>query len=242
MVNEKIDDHTAVRPRNSPAASLALKIFIALLMVDSIIELSFVSSMVAWLNRTVSQNAFLFRAADGSAHALSGLPQNLLADQGHTSNGAAGTAFVLIGLGGITALLLRSRARAPYYLWLALHVPALLLTAGALGYVFAVTNARRGQTIDVARAVALDGASPYDVDSWTPQNWFAAVLGLDLTERRGEVESHLAVMRGWQYNLIPLFLVQLGETAVALWECVEWRRWNRGAASKTAATAFNDTY
>ncbi|KAI1503467.1 hypothetical protein F5X99DRAFT_105361 [Biscogniauxia marginata] len=224
--------HATERPRKF-AASLVLKIFIVLLMVDSIIELSFISSMVAWLNRTVTQNDFLFNF-NGSTHVLAGVPQNLLVDQGHTSNGAAGTAFVLIGLGGIVALLLRSVSerrttgfgvfgRYFYYLWVVLNIPALLLSIGALGYVFAVTNARQGQTIDVSQAASLNGR-PYPLDSWTPQNWFSAVLQLDLVERRDEILSHLYVMRGWQYNLIPMFFIQLGETIVAVWDCFSWRQ------------------
>ncbi|KAI6084010.1 hypothetical protein F4821DRAFT_243605 [Hypoxylon rubiginosum] len=212
--------------------SLALKLAIGLLMVESIIELSFVSSMVAWLHRRASKG-FTFNY-DGSTYLLAGEPLNLMVDQGHTSNGAAGTAFVLIGLGGILGLLLRSWsrnksggaatfARSIYYLWVSVNIPAFLLTTGALAYVFAVTNAHEGQTIDVALAAGLDGRK-YPLDNWTPQNWFSAVLGLDLVDARGDIQSHLSVMRGWQYNLIPLFLVQLCETILALWEFFDGRR------------------
>ncbi|KAI1380111.1 hypothetical protein F4677DRAFT_452644 [Hypoxylon crocopeplum] len=215
--------------------SLALKASIGLLMVDSIIELSFVSSMVAWLHRRAGQG-FLFNY-DGATYLLDGKPLNLMVDQGHTSNGAAGTAFVLIGVGGILAFLLRhwslnksgglaAFAQSIYYLWVWVNIPAFLLTIGALAYVFAVTNAHEGQTIDVALAASLNG-SPYPSDSWTPQNWFSAVLQLDLVDARDDIQSHLSVMRGWQYNLIPMFLVQLGVTILALWEFFSWRRQTR---------------
>ncbi|KAI2609837.1 uncharacterized protein GGS25DRAFT_236405 [Hypoxylon fragiforme] len=215
--------------------SLALKVAIGLLMVDSIIELSFVSSMVGWIHRRASQG-FLFNLGD-STFLLAGEPLNIMVDQGHTSNGAAGTAFVLIGLGGIIALTLRSWSRNKsggvaafsqwvYYLWLLLTVLAFFLTTGALGYVFSVTNAHEGQTIDTALAAGLNG-DRYPLDSWTPQNWFSAVLQLDLVDARGDIQSHLSLMRGWQYNLIPMFLVQLVVTVLAWWEFLSWRRQTR---------------
>ncbi|KAI1641880.1 uncharacterized protein F4817DRAFT_354518 [Daldinia loculata] len=219
--------------------SLALKVAVGLLMVDSIIELAFVSSMVAWLHRTASKG-FLFNYG-GSTYHLVGEPVHIMTDQGHTSNGAAGTAFVLIGLGGILVLLLRSWsqnkygglgsfARFIYYLWVSLNIPAFLLTTGALAYVFAVTNAHEGQSIYVPLASTLDG-SKYPLEFWTPQNWFSAVLQLDLADARDDIESHVRVMRGWQYNLIPMFIVQLGVTILAVWEFLGWRRqevFNRG--------------
>ncbi|KAI0120840.1 hypothetical protein F4776DRAFT_229228 [Hypoxylon sp. NC0597] len=212
--------------------SLALKVAIGVLMVDSIIELSFVSSMVAWLHRTASKG-FNFNF-DGSTYFLAGEPSNVMVDQGHTSNGAAGTAFVLIGLGGILALSLRywSRnmsggpgtfSRFIYYFWVSVNVPAFLLTTGALAYVFAVTNAHEGQTIDTGLAAGLNG-DKYPLDTWAPQNWFTAVLQLDLVGARDDIQSHLRVMRGWQYNLIPMFIIQLGVTVLALWEFVDWRK------------------
>ncbi|KAI1402757.1 hypothetical protein F4819DRAFT_453285 [Hypoxylon fuscum] len=212
--------------------SLALKVALGLLMVDSIIELSFVSSMVAWLHLRTGQG-FLFNY-DGSTYLLSGKPLNLMVDQGHTSNAASGTAFIVMGLGGILALFFRywSRnksgglarfARFFYYLWVSFAVPAFLLTTGALAYVFAVTNAHEGQTINTPLAAGLNG-STYPSDTWTPQNWFSAVLKLDLVDARDEIRSHYLVMRGWQYNLIPMFIVQLGFTVLVLLELFSWRR------------------
>ncbi|KAH9988239.1 hypothetical protein F4779DRAFT_611103 [Xylariaceae sp. FL0662B] len=220
------------QPRNISRLSFALILAIALLMVDSIIELSFVSSMVAWLHRRASLGFSV--NYNGSRFLLAGKPEHFIVDQGHTSNGAAGTAFILIGLGGILALVLRhwsfnkptvsgTAARFIYYFWVFLNIPAFLLTTGALAYVFAVTNAHKGQVIDVPLAARLDG-SPYPVDYWTPQNWFTAVLQLDLTDAKDDIQNHLSVMRGWQYNLIPMFLIQLCVTVLALWECFTRRK------------------
>jgi hypothetical protein len=208
--------------------SIALKAAIGVLMVDSIIELSFISSMVAWLHKTAS-GSFSILSDDGSTFELRGEPLHLLVDQGHTSNGAAGTAFVLIGLGGITSLWLRNRAgtfgHALYYFWVVCNILALMLTIGALGYVFAVTNSHRDQVINLGLAQSLKGTTKYYFDSWTPQNWFSAFLKLDIADHsvRSDISSHYKVMQGWQYNLIPLFLVQLVETVLAIMDCLRWR-------------------
>jgi hypothetical protein len=218
------------------STSTALKAAIGVLMVDAIIELSFISSMVAWLHRTASGTfTMVSENLNDGTYKLKGEPLHMLVDQGHTSNGAAGTAFVLIGLGGILSLLLRNRAsvfgRGLYYAWVVVNVLALMLTVGALGYVFSVTNSHKGQVIDTAVAQALGGTSKYPLDSWTPQNWFSALLKLEFAEEgvRKDVVSHYRVMLGWQYNLIPLFLIQLAETVLAVLDCLRWRKETRYA-------------
>jgi hypothetical protein len=209
-----------------------LKVALVLLMLAAALELSFISSMVAWLHATATGS---FTVATGSgSFLLRGEPADLMTDQGHTSNGAAGTAFVLIGIGGILALFLRSRAgfahsaasKAIYYLWLGLNVPAALLTLGALAYVFAVTRKFRGQTIDVAFAQRTAGER-YPVGTWTPQGWFDAVLKLNIASEaeRGDILTHYRLMLGWQYNLIPFAIIHLAETALAF---IDYERRRRG--------------
>ncbi|CAM1507778.1 Fc.00g046260.m01.CDS01 [Cosmosporella sp. VM-42] len=212
-------------------AEMALPIAIGALMIVSILELSFITAMVGWLHDTAS-GTFVVRF-NGSIFDLAGEPKNLLVDQGHTSNGAAGTALVLVGLGGIVVLWLRNRPNfrhsrlsvVVYYIWLVINVMSLLLVLGALAYVFAVTNAHRGQNIDAALASRLKGQK-YPIDTWTPQNWFSAMLKLDLADDsvRNDISKHLRLMRGWQYNLIPFFLVHLAETGLALFDALQMRR------------------
>ena len=203
-------------------------------MIDAVLELAFISSMVAWLHRTASGT---FPIALGtSTFDFRGEPLNLMTDQGHTSNGAAGTAFVLVGCGGLLALFLRGRpgfhrslfSKLVYYAWVAVQIPALLLTLGALVYVFVVTAAHAGQTINVRTASALGGAK-YPVGVWTPQNWYSAVLGLNIASPsvRSDIQSRYRVMLGWQYNLIPLLLVQLVETLLAMLDFVRRRKEDR---------------
>ncbi|TFB06252.1 hypothetical protein CCMA1212_001562 [Trichoderma ghanense] len=209
----------------------ALCIALGVLMVDAVLELAFITSMVAWLHNTAS-GTFAVNF-NGSTFNLYGEPKHFLVDQGHSSNGAAGTAIVLIGFGGIVALLLRGRpsilgprfTSLLYGTWLVILVLGLMLTVGSLGYVFSVTNAHKGQAIDVSVA-STTGNHKYPVDTWTPQNWFAAMLKLDLADdgQRSDIENHLRVMRGWQYNLIPLFLIQLTTTVLAGLEYLERRK------------------
>jgi hypothetical protein len=144
---------------------------LAALMIDAIIELSFISSMVAWLHHTAGGDFEVIapETPDKMSFLLHGKPKGLLADQGHTSNGAAGTAFVLVGIGGILATILRHHAlngsRGPgwstrlYHAWIASTIVSAVLTLAALLYTFILTNAHKGQTIDIDLAILLDNRS-----------------------------------------------------------------------------------
>ena len=225
----------------------ALLLAIGLLAADATIEMGFVTSMVSWLHSGAPSGAYTVNtpssiAAAPSTYQISGLALNMLVDQGHTSNGAAGTALVLIGILGSLALLARTRfpgstlGRLVYYLWMGIQIPALFLTIGALGYVFAVTNKHKGQAIDEAAAITMTG--PYSLDQWTPQNWFHAVRRLDLASSslRSDIDFHYRIMLGWQYNLIPLFLLQLVETVVAVRDFLAWRKTSKKVDSHVEAS------
>ncbi|KID88974.1 40S ribosomal protein s10-like protein [Metarhizium guizhouense ARSEF 977] len=203
-------------------------------MADSIIELAFVTNMVSWLHGTASATFSI--TSNGTIFDLIGVPRNLLVDQGHSSNGAAGTAFVIVGLGGVLALWLQGRSmhrgqklsNLIYRTWLLFTVLATVFTLATLAYVFAVTNSHKGQVIDVDLAATLVDTR-YPRDKWTPQGWFGAVLRLDLAsagERRDAIQ-HLRIMHGWQYNLIPMFLLQLILTVLAVVDATEVRKWRK---------------
>ena len=76
---------------------------LVLLMIDSAIELAFVSSMVGYLHRS-GANEYPFTLATGSLAFVGAKPKGLLLNEGHTSNGAAGTALILICFGGFLVL------------------------------------------------------------------------------------------------------------------------------------------
>lgn len=224
------------------APSTGLVVGLALLAADATIELGFVTSMVSYLHAGAPSGAFVVNNGPGT-YVMAGKPLHMLVDQGHTSNGAAGTALVLIGIVGTLALVGRWRypgkalTRFLYYFWLVAQVPALLLTLAALAYVFAVTNKHKNQTIDQSvfsgsSTGSSGGSTVYPLDQWTPQNWFAAVLAqLDLADPnlRSDLTMHLHIMRGWQYNLIPMLLLQIAETALAFMDFMRWRRSGGGA-------------
>lgn len=228
----------------APPLTLTLWISIGVLMVDSIIELSFVSSMVAWLHSRAGKDFDI--SYNGSSYPLHGKPAGLLVNQGHTSNGAAGTAFVLIGIGGILALSLRKKTsgflgkfgRFWYTFWLYMTIPAMLLTLAALIYTMVLTYQHDHQLIDNAVASQLNNRPypdyvAYPLDEWTPENWLDAVLKLDLVHSsdRSDIESHLRVMRGWRWNLIPMFIIGLSVSVVAFAEYLfVRRRSDRGGA------------
>ncbi|KAI7188543.1 hypothetical protein D0869_02720 [Hortaea werneckii] len=196
-------------------ARIALSISLAVLMLAAGLELASISSMVYWLHYRAGKDFTI--AYQDSTFSLHGKPENLLVDQGHISNGAAGTAFVLVSLLGFVALALRSRrypgsfSRFLYSFWLAMTVLSALLSIAALVYTFLITYQHDGQSIDVSLASTLDNRPypdyrAYPLESWTPQNWFAAVLRLDLAKQseRSDIELRLVVMKVWKWNLIPL--------------------------------------
>lgn len=230
-------------------ASLPLKITLVLTMIASALELAFISATVAYL-ANLGKTTFTVFLDRVETIQVSGLPDRLSVNQGHTANGAAGTGLIIIGCGGILALWLRDRSnyynsslggifiRTFYRLWLAFNVPALLLTLGALAYVFAVTNMHKGQDIDLGAIQSLRDASlKYPLLEWTPQGWLQALLKLDFVTEgdKHAIEVHYKIARGWQYNLIPFFLVQLAQTIFAMLDARR-RRTERG----TYVSAFDN--
>jgi hypothetical protein len=81
-----------------------LYVFLALLVIDSIIELGLIVTTVSYDHRDRPMNV---EGPDGTPVILKGKPLGLWVDQGHTSNGAAGTNIVLVGIIGFLLLTLR---------------------------------------------------------------------------------------------------------------------------------------
>jgi hypothetical protein len=216
-------------PRRGPSTmarltTVGLTTSMALLMLSCGIELAMISSMVYWLHYRAGKDFVV--NYNGSDFPLHGKPAGLLVNQGHTSNGAAGTEFVAVGLGGIVALWLRGKAsmtprsssphlhrfsKVLYNTWFTLVFLGMLLTIAALIYTMTVTAIHDGQTIDVALAAGLDNHPypnyvAYPLQQWTPENWFTAVLQLNLVSSadRSSIQAHLDVMKGWRWNLIPM--------------------------------------
>lgn len=206
-------------------------------MVDSIIELSFVSYMVGWLHRRAGKSFEV--EYNGTAFSLHGKPANLLPNEGHTSNGAAGTAFVLIGMGGILVLWMRSRpnlwqkgfTKFLYHFWLVMTVLSALLTLAALLYTWILVHMHAGQTIDLAVASQLHNQPypnyvAYPLDQWAPENWFSAVLKTDLVHQseRNEISGTLSIIRGWRINLIPMFILGVIVSVLAFLDAFKRRK------------------
>lgn len=207
-----------------------LLVAMVLLSIDGVIELAFISNMVSWLHRRAGGDFTV--AYNGGEFPLHGKPEGLLVDQGHTSNGAAGTAFIVIGLGGFLALFLRHRqlkrgdalhgfTKGLYYFWLVMTILSAMLAVAALIYTMILTYNHDNQTIDLALAASLDNHPypdyvAYPERMWTPENWFTAVLELPLAyaHDQSDINLHLTLMKAWRWNLIPLSL--LGITVAVL--------------------------
>ncbi|KAK5660769.1 hypothetical protein OQA88_12135 [Cercophora sp. LCS_1] len=191
-------------------------VVLGLYVADGIISLSFLSSMVAWLQKSGGAGPFTISYPEGSTFLMSGEPEKLLTNHGHVTNGAGGTAVVLVGFGGLIALLLENKSRNKYgkssgafTAWTVMVILSTLLTLTALIYTFVLQSKTGKQVIDLAEALRTAFPAKYDVDSWTPENWYKEVLNLPLTnawERRW-ISYNLRIMRGWKYNLIALFVV-----------------------------------
>jgi hypothetical protein len=76
---------------------------LVLLMIDSAIELALISSMVGYLHRS-GANQYPFISDSGSSAVINAKPEGLLLNEGHTSNGASGTALILVCFGGFLVL------------------------------------------------------------------------------------------------------------------------------------------
>jgi predicted exporter len=74
----------------------------------------------------------------------------------------------------------------------------------------------------------------YPNDKWTPENWFDAVLKLPLAHDsdRRKIKQMLRLMRGWRWNLIPLFILGLVVAVLAVLELVRGRRSRRSDPSR----------
>ncbi|KAF8849745.1 hypothetical protein BDZ45DRAFT_221668 [Acephala macrosclerotiorum] len=197
---------------------LHLAIALVFLTIDSAIELALISSMVGYLHRS-GANQYPFQADDGSTILVNAKPKGLLLNEGHTSNGAAGTALVIVSIGGwIVLWWMRRRDKLnetprPSRIFLGYTIWTILsfcLTTSALAYTFAVTNQTNNQSIDPTVAAQFQGHA-YPLLNWTPGNWEKALLALPLTsdKDRKYLEHWSHVIEGWKWNLIPLFLIGL---------------------------------
>lgn len=245
---------TYATPRISAMSSKLLYGGIAVLMIDSIMELSFLSSMVSWLHVRAGK-AFEVNNPAGGQFSLHGKPENLLLNQGHASNGASGTAFIVVGLGGILALWLRQRqikrsgsisgfTSFLYNFWLYMTAISAVYTLACLIYVMVVTYSHNGQTINVNVASKLNNHPypnyvAYPLQSWAPQNWFTAVLELDLVSKkdRSNIQEHLNVMKAWQWNLIPMTIIGIVVAALAFMERMQHRQGLNKAAGSSRLEA-----
>jgi hypothetical protein len=77
---------------------------LALLMVDALIEVGLIGSTVGYLHKDNGGRPFEIAGNNSENLFLWPKPAHLSIDQGHTSNGAAGTALVLVGVIGCLVL------------------------------------------------------------------------------------------------------------------------------------------
>jgi len=187
-----------------------------LLLAVSITEVGLVSSMVGFLHIQKTKVRSYLIDWPNNAVQLAALPENLLVDQGHTTNGAAGYGFVL-GLFGLFVAWKVSKTNGRSKLLLVQTIGVflnVLLSLAALIYTFVVTHQTSGQTIDPSVAQA---GTKYPEHDWTPENWYKALRKLPVDDKSliSTFNSHISTMEAWKWMLIPLFLVNLLAFGVA---------------------------
>lgn len=222
----------------------AFLILLPILMVDAVIEVGFVGSMVGFLHDRAGRTFTIDWPQQ--TFELNGKPKGLLVNQGHTSNGAAGTALILVGVLGLLTIWWERRKSSStrysshlFVFWTTFTVLSALLTAAALIYTFIVTYQTNDQSISLPIAAASVGLA-YPNLNWTPENWFDAVLALPLASEsdRSNIRTHLLLMRGWRWNLIPLLVLGWLVAGLNVAEVVRGRRSVRRGNTNFYRTSF----
>lgn len=220
-------------------------VVLGLLVADGIISLAFLSTMVNFLH-TVGSGPYRIRKLPGDGDILMhGEPAGLMTNQGHTTNAAGGTAVVLVGFGGLIALIAENRSRrrtgqsSPLFsAWVVATILSWLLTFSALVYTNVVTNQAGSQNIDPT--VLGDNPFPakYPLDKWTPENWYRLVLALpwqpDQQALRKAIAQNLRIQVGWRNNLIVLFILGFILMYLAVLELITTRR-NKGRYGRASS-------
>lgn len=218
-------------------AYLPLLVAISLISIDALIEVGFVGSMVGYLHHAHADVPFTILNSPQN-YQLFPKPAQPIVNQGHTSNGAAGTAFVLVGVCGFITIWRQRKlerfnnAYRPsriFTTWAVFTLLSFLLTLSALIYTFVVTHNTDNQTIDPTVAAA-NNDKPYPVHQWTPENWYKAVLKLPFQDEseKSNIRFNVHLMEGWRWNLIPLLLLGLSVLILATRELLRIRRAARG--------------
>lgn len=225
--------------RRHTAIHILLWIALALSMVDCIVQLAITSTYAKWLNNLYASNV-QYPLEDGRT--IYAVPEQMDQNVEHLCNDSAGVALVLVGFGGIVALLLRRRnnfshslfSKIWYHTWLVLTLLSFLLTLGALIYIFVTMNRHAGQTIDLTllQGQAMRQRWPYG--SWDPKSWFDALLSLDLSssDDRDAITSHIHLFTGSMFNMIPLLVTGLAVLVFAVLDGIFMRRAARSNSEK----------
>ncbi|KAL1969197.1 hypothetical protein VTN77DRAFT_451 [Rasamsonia byssochlamydoides] len=207
--------------------ALSLAIPYSILFIFAGVQLGLISDTVGFLHiqkTEVRTYPIVESSGDATTFLLNALPANLIVDHGHTTNAAAGWGVVLslAGLLGVWFLFqprFSSRLRFKLLLAMTICLTSLtLLTLAAFIYTFIVTYQTRNQTISLPVAIG-QSPLPYQLNSWTPETWYRAVLQLSIADKSvaDTLRFHYHEMAAWRWWILPYLLVSaftLGCTAV----------------------------
>lgn len=99
-----------------------------------------------------------------------------------------------------------------------------------------MTAQTANQSIDLPVALANAVPARYPLNEWTPENWYLAVLELPLVNEddRHLITHKLKLMRGWRWNLIPMFILGFVLVGLVIVEVLKGRK-SKGTYEKAAA-------
>lgn len=120
---------------------------------------------------------------------------------------------------------------------------SVLLTLSALIYTFIVTYQTDNQTINLDVAAANAAPEKYPDNKWTPETWFLAIVNqvpLTFEGDRADMQAKIRIMRGWRWNLIPLFILGLITACAAVYEWLMLRR-QGGRDTRTSKERARDS-
>ncbi len=232
------------------AISILLKVALGLVWIDGLLEMGLCESCLWWIQGGAS-GPYEIENPVGGSFLMNSEPQHLLVAPTRAAAAAGAFAWTVVGFGGMLALALRgSRLRdrawasAWWRYWPYISILFALYTLAVTIAVNALVDMHGGQTIDTAVASTLGPDASYPLDSWPLPDFYTAVLDLMLVKDTPEtmataqtIFAHRNTMLSWQWNLVPLIVLQ---AAVSILAWLEHREWARRSANKTAAISKGD--
>lgn len=218
VINHKTAS-TGYSSKTAMVTRTLLWVSLALYTALGAIEIAFSSLIVdLFITLTYSQRRYHITTGQPGGSYISAVPANLEVTPLYLALSAGCVAVVLVGFGGIGALVVRHKrnfstslfSKLWYHAWIISLVASIILNLATLIYTFGITNKYARNTIDTASLPGFN--SPYvkyNSGLWDFSTWFGSLLDQRLVVDRDDIYRDFQYIRGWMFNLIPLFIFGL---------------------------------